>query len=161
MDRVSELFEEAKALVIKEGYCSGSLLQQHFKIGLNLSGRLIDELENKGIVGPFEGARARKVLISNEIEATAGDSPEGIYKLEHINYVRSIKDEHLRDSFLHTLRLKELGWDEAKRYENKVNTLENIILDIRLMYPEIKIPTMKETAERHGELQSYLTRFGK
>lgn len=89
------------------------------------------------------------------------NSQNGLFKQEHINYVNSVKDEHLRDSFLHILRLKELGWDEAKKYENKINTLENIILDIRENYPDLKIPIMQEAVDKHGELPSYLIRFGK
>ena len=38
------------------------------KIGYNRAGRIIDELETAGIVGPFEGSKARQVLIKNEIE---------------------------------------------------------------------------------------------
>ncbi len=59
-----ELFEQAKQLVIKEGYCTCSLIQQHFKLGYNRGGRIVDQLEDAGIIGPFEGAKARKILVS-------------------------------------------------------------------------------------------------
>lgn len=62
-----EYFEEAKDLVIKEGYCSGSLLQQHFKIGYNKSGKIIDELEDAGVIGQFDGSKERKVLITKKM----------------------------------------------------------------------------------------------
>jgi len=86
-----------------------------------------------------------------------GDAiPEGLYTHKQIDYADSIEEENLRDQFLHLLRSRDLGWREAKAFENKCNTLENIILDMRELYPELKIPNMKETAEKHGELPSYL-----
>jgi DNA segregation ATPase FtsK/SpoIIIE, S-DNA-T family len=45
---------------------SASLLQRKLKLGYNRAGRLIDQLEAAGIIGPFEGSKARKVLISDE-----------------------------------------------------------------------------------------------
>lgn len=85
-----------------------------------------------------------------------GDCPSGIYSQKQIDYVNSIKEEDLRTTFLHILRSRDNGWREAKCFENKCNTLENIILDIKEMYPDIKVPTIKETADKHGELESYL-----
>ena len=60
------LFEEAKRLVIRHQVASVSMLQRHFKIGYARAGRLIDMLERAGIVGPFEGSKARKVLVPRE-----------------------------------------------------------------------------------------------
>ena len=58
-----EYFENAKELVIRKGYCSVSLLKEHFKIGCNTASKIIDELENAGIIDKFLGNRNRKVLI--------------------------------------------------------------------------------------------------
>jgi S-DNA-T family DNA segregation ATPase FtsK/SpoIIIE len=46
---------------------SASLLQRKLKLGYNRAGRLIDQLEAAGIIGPFEGSKARKVIIPDEI----------------------------------------------------------------------------------------------
>jgi len=44
---------------------SASLLQRKLKLGYNRAGRIIDQLEKAGIIGPFEGSKARKVLIKD------------------------------------------------------------------------------------------------
>ncbi len=61
------LFEEAAKIVVMTQQGSASLLQRKLKLGYNRAGRLIDQLEAAGIIGPFEGSKARKVLISDEI----------------------------------------------------------------------------------------------
>lgn len=58
-----ELFEDAKALVIEMQTASVSLLQRRFRVGYNRAARLVDELEEHGIVGPSEGSKPRKVLV--------------------------------------------------------------------------------------------------
>ncbi len=59
-------FEEAARLVVLHQQGSTSLIQRKLSIGYNRAGRIIDQLESAGIVGPFEGSKARKVLISDE-----------------------------------------------------------------------------------------------
>jgi DNA segregation ATPase FtsK/SpoIIIE, S-DNA-T family len=61
-----ELFDEAKSLVIRHQQGSVSLLQRRLKIGYSRAARLIDQLETEGVVGPFDGSKARQVLIKNE-----------------------------------------------------------------------------------------------
>lgn len=58
-----ELFMEAAKLVIRHQQGSASLLQRRLRIGYARAGRLVDELEEAGIVGPFDGAKAREVLV--------------------------------------------------------------------------------------------------
>ncbi|MDY4845979.1 MAG: DNA translocase FtsK, partial [Parabacteroides sp.] len=60
------LFEEAARLVVIQQQGSTSLIQRKFAIGYNRAGRLMDQLEAAGIVGPFEGSKARQVLIPDE-----------------------------------------------------------------------------------------------
>ncbi|CAA0146230.1 DNA translocase FtsK [Tenacibaculum maritimum] len=58
-----KLFKEAAEIIVTAQQGSASLLQRKLKLGYNRAGRLIDQLEAAGIVGPFEGSKARQVLI--------------------------------------------------------------------------------------------------
>lgn len=60
------LFEEAARLVISTQQGSTSSIQRRFSIGYNRAGRIMDQLEAAGIVGPFEGSKARQVLIQDD-----------------------------------------------------------------------------------------------
>lgn len=72
------LFEEAARLVVNTQQGSTSSIQRRFSIGYNRAGRIIDQLEAAGIVGPFEGSKARQVLITDE------------YSLEHV--LKTVQD---------------------------------------------------------------------
>ena len=58
-----ELFEEAAKVIVVAQQGSASLIQRKLKLGYNRAGRIIDQMEAAGIVGPFEGSKARQVLI--------------------------------------------------------------------------------------------------
>jgi S-DNA-T family DNA segregation ATPase FtsK/SpoIIIE len=60
------LFEDAARVIVTHQQGSTSLLQRRLKLGYNRAGRLIDQLESAGVVGPFEGSKAREVLIPDE-----------------------------------------------------------------------------------------------
>lgn len=60
------LFDEAARLIVIQQQGSTSLIQRKFSIGYSRAGRLMDQLEAAGIVGPFEGSKARQVLIQDE-----------------------------------------------------------------------------------------------
>ncbi|GAB3535396.1 hypothetical protein GCM10027443_24390 [Pontibacter brevis] len=60
------LFEEAARIIVQHQQGSTSLLQRRLKLGYNRAGRLIDQLESAGVVGAFEGSKAREVLIPDE-----------------------------------------------------------------------------------------------
>ncbi|MDO4482088.1 MAG: DNA translocase FtsK [Bacillota bacterium] len=61
---VDELLRDAIELVVKEEQASVSRLQRKFRIGYNRAGRLVDMMEERGIVGPPDGSRPRRVLLS-------------------------------------------------------------------------------------------------
>ena len=65
-DERDALFVEAARIVVQNQQGSASLLQRKLKLGYNRAGRLIDQLEDAGILGPFEGSKARQVLIQDE-----------------------------------------------------------------------------------------------
>lgn len=60
---IDELFDEAARLVVQTQQGSTSLIQRKLKLGYSRAGRIMDQLETAGIVGPFEGSKSRKVLI--------------------------------------------------------------------------------------------------
>ena len=60
-----EKYEEAKALVIRTGMASVSMLQRGLSVGYARAGKLIDELERNGVVGPHQGSKPREVLVAS------------------------------------------------------------------------------------------------
>jgi S-DNA-T family DNA segregation ATPase FtsK/SpoIIIE len=67
-DERDELFIEAAHLIVRHQQGSVSLLQRRLKVGYSRAARLVDELEAAGIVGPFDGSKAREVLVETEAE---------------------------------------------------------------------------------------------
>ena len=66
MNLDDDLFEKAKHLVIETGKASSSLLQRRLKVGYARAARLIDVLEEQGIIGPAEGNKPREILVSGD-----------------------------------------------------------------------------------------------
>lgn len=72
MDEVEdELYYQAVDLVVELGTASVSMLQRRFRIGYTRAARLIDEMEARGVVGPYEGSKPREVLISKDNDNVA------------------------------------------------------------------------------------------
>ncbi len=65
-DDDDELYEDAREMVIKTGKASSSYLQRRFKIGYARAARLLDILEERGVVGPSQGAKPREVYVKGE-----------------------------------------------------------------------------------------------
>ncbi len=61
------LFDDAARMVVQHQQGSASLLQRRLKLGYNRAGRLIDQLEAAGIIGPFEGSKAREVKVKDPV----------------------------------------------------------------------------------------------
>lgn len=68
MNRLDPLFEEAARLIIYHQQGSTSLIQRKFSIGYNRAGRIMDQLEHAGVVGPTNGSKARDVLCASETD---------------------------------------------------------------------------------------------
>ena len=66
--QLDPMFDEAAELVVATGQGSTSMIQRKFSIGYNRAGRIMDQLEAAGIVGPYTGSKARAVLIDSESE---------------------------------------------------------------------------------------------
>jgi S-DNA-T family DNA segregation ATPase FtsK/SpoIIIE len=80
-----ELFEDAARLIVSSQQGSTSLIQRKLKLGYNRAGRIIDQLESAGIVGPFEGSKAREVKVANE------------YALEQ--FLKDLKNDRTKDEY--------------------------------------------------------------
>lgn len=66
LDKRDDKFEEAARLVVQHQQGSTSLIQRKLSLGYNRAGRIVDQLEAAGILGPFEGSKARQVMVQDE-----------------------------------------------------------------------------------------------
>ena len=83
-EEYDELINAAAEVVVETGQASVSMLQRRLKLGYARAARLVDQLEEKGIVGPFEGSKARQLLITKEQwqemkyrQGIVSDAPDG------------------------------------------------------------------------------------
>lgn len=67
LDDIDSMFVEAARIVVIHQQGSASLLQRKLKLGYNRAGRIVDQLEAHGIIGPFKGSKAREVLIIDDM----------------------------------------------------------------------------------------------
>lgn len=77
---LDEHFDDAARLVVQSQHGSTSMIQRRIKLGYNRAGRIMDQLEHFGIVGPNEGSKSREVLIQSEMELE-----------EHLSMIHSTK----------------------------------------------------------------------
>lgn len=63
---VDDLFIDAMDLVVDSGQASVSMVQRRFRVGYSRAARIIDQMEQRGLIGPFEGSKPRELLISKE-----------------------------------------------------------------------------------------------
>jgi len=76
-DPEDAIYGDARDLVIEREQASVSMLQRKFKIGYNRAARLIDSLEESGVVGPHEGSKPRRVLVSKEADQLQEEKRNG------------------------------------------------------------------------------------
>jgi S-DNA-T family DNA segregation ATPase FtsK/SpoIIIE len=65
-DGADELLDAAVEVILETGQASVSMLQRRLKLGYSRAARLVDQMEERGIVGPFEGSKPRQLLITRE-----------------------------------------------------------------------------------------------
>ena len=74
-----ELLEDAARLVVQTGSASVSMLQRRLRVGYTRAGRLIDMLERRGIVGPWEGSKPRQILIAkDDLDVVLSSMKDGV-----------------------------------------------------------------------------------
>jgi DNA segregation ATPase FtsK/SpoIIIE, S-DNA-T family len=71
-----ELFDEAVRFVVQSGQASTSMLQRRFRIGFSRAGRLVDMMEQDGIVGPADGSKPREILVAADYYETVDSWPK-------------------------------------------------------------------------------------
>jgi len=67
---LDDMFEDAARLIISQQHGSTSMIQRRLKLGYNRAGRIVDQMEQLGIVGPAQGSKPREVLVYDEQELT-------------------------------------------------------------------------------------------
>jgi S-DNA-T family DNA segregation ATPase FtsK/SpoIIIE len=72
------IYEQAVRMIVTSGYASTSMIQRKFKIGYTRAARLVDSMEQQGIVGPLDGAKPREVLINKEDLDRRFGGPSGL-----------------------------------------------------------------------------------
>jgi S-DNA-T family DNA segregation ATPase FtsK/SpoIIIE len=70
------LYEQAKKIILESRQASASFLQRRLRIGYARAARIIDIMEDKGVVGPKDGAKPREILVSGEAPAPSGDGED-------------------------------------------------------------------------------------
>ena len=106
LKKLDDLFAESARLVVKHQQGSTSLIQRKFSIGYNRSVRIIEQLEEAGIVGPFEGSKARQVLIADE------HSLEQI--LNNLNSLTFSRYEIFYERFKEEIEIRKLEYKKQK-----------------------------------------------
>lgn len=86
-DDEDDLYEDAKQAVIDAGKASTAYLQRKLRIGYSRSARLIDMLEENGVIGPKDGAKPRPIISDNELEIEIDDCELGHVKGDEIDEV--------------------------------------------------------------------------
>jgi S-DNA-T family DNA segregation ATPase FtsK/SpoIIIE len=88
-----EMLPAAVDVILETNQASVSMLQRRLKLGYARAARIVDEMEEKGIVGPFQGSKPREILITKEQWATMrGNQPEQM-ELDDIPFDEGVPEE--------------------------------------------------------------------
>ncbi|MCX7661229.1 MAG: hypothetical protein N2Z79_00920, partial [Candidatus Omnitrophica bacterium] len=66
LDEKDELYEQAVRIIMEAGQASASLLQRRLRMGYTRAARIIDMMEQEGLLGPFEGSKPRRIIVDRE-----------------------------------------------------------------------------------------------
>ena len=80
-----ELLPQAVDVVLETGQASVSMLQRRLKLGYARAARIVDEMEEKGIVGPFQGSKPRNILVTKEQWESMKDSGFGQMSMDDLD----------------------------------------------------------------------------
>lgn len=123
-DGQDALFEEAKKLIFESGKASASLLQRRLKVGYARAARILDELEDAGMIGPAEGAKPREVftehLTSDYPMSMPRPEPEMEYEDQTMNLGGTILNNDKKNKNKNSEEhIDEKNADEEENYENE------------------------------------------
>lgn len=130
-DDQDPLFEEAKNLIVDQGKASASFLQRRFKVGYARAARILDELEEAGIIGPADGAKPREILVTErEIGETTMDMggefnvykhnrPQPVAELQHDDDL--LEDEDKEEEDEHEEEQIDTPFDDMEDVEEEGN----------------------------------------
>lgn len=83
-DEADEYLEDAIRFVLESGQASASMMQRRFRVGYNRAARMVDSMEERGIVGPSRGSKPREVLMTlDEFEAMMDEDTDTSYSVAH------------------------------------------------------------------------------
>lgn len=154
-DIPDELFEKAIAFVVDAGQASVAMLQRKLKIGYQIAARLIDQMEEQHIIGPYDGTNPRKILIKNA-------EAKGL-KIEANE--RSNNNKNLNTNFLYKEQIKKVQFLEEDRKTPSIQSLAEqakaIFEDVNMHTNEIFDEIIKKDKEEVQETFAELLPFPK
>jgi hypothetical protein len=119
------LFREAAEVIVNAQQGSASLLQRKLKLGYNRAGRLIDQLEAAGIVGPFEGSKARGVHPRHEFLINF------LTMNKIINTMKTLYSNYIYSSFSFSTQAQDKRQKPLDQVTTKVRSYDNIVIDFK------------------------------
>ena len=97
-EEVDELLSAAVEVVLETGQASVSMLQRRLKLGYSRAARLVDQMEERGYVGPFEGSKPRQLLITREkwqeLQMAKGAAPEPARPVDPYGTISDVFESH-------------------------------------------------------------------
>lgn len=153
---VDSLIVEAGQLIVSENNASASLLQRRLKLGYNRAGRLIDQLELLGIIGPFDGSSTRQVLVNQAgLETILTSRISGLTKTDFQSQVTKSRPKPVQTKPTKPKRPASV-WDSVDAWKKIKWTVLviDIVLLIILIYDPVKRTNTTSTGGTQIEIPS-------